>query len=214
MGRGIVFGVAAVVFMLSNAAFVAAEDVASGATPLQFQGRVVAEFLGDGRTMRLLEPFSYIDPEGEQWDVPVGAVVDGASIPRVFWSFIGGPFEGKYRDASVVHDYYCDQKNRPWRRVHRVFYNAMIESGVEEALGKLMYYSVYYFGPRWETIETAVVGLECPEGETAEECKPVVSKQLTTLEVPTMTYNADSVERDLSHILSANPSLEEIEALH
>ena len=164
--------------------------------------------------MRLTEPFGYIDPDGEQWDVPVGAVVDGASIPQVFWSFIGGPFEGKYRDASVVHDYYCDRKDRPWRRVHRVFYDAMIELGVEEALGKLMYYAVYFFGPRWETIETAVVSLECPAGEAAGECKPVISKQVTTLEVPTIAYNADSVERDLSYILSANPSLEEIETLH
>jgi hypothetical protein len=214
--RRIVLGLVAVVPVFAGIPSVAfAEEVsAATATPLQFHGRVVAEFLDDGRTMRLTEPFGYTDPDGGHWNVPAGAVVDGASIPRVFWSFIGGPFEGKYRNASVVHDYYCDRKDRPWRHVHKVFYSAMIEAGVDETLGKLMYYAVYYFGPRWETIETAVVGLECPPGDAAGECKPVVLKQLVTLDLPTIAYNADSVEHDLSYILSTNPSLEEIETLH
>jgi Protein of unknown function (DUF1353) len=43
--------------------------------------------------------------------VPAGAIVGGASIPQVFWSIIGGPFEDKYREASVIHDYYCEQKS-------------------------------------------------------------------------------------------------------
>src|SRR5712692_9140850 len=33
-----------------------------------------------------------------------------ASIPRAFWSVIGGPLEGQYRNASVFHDVACDQK--------------------------------------------------------------------------------------------------------
>jgi hypothetical protein len=62
---------------------------------------------------------------------------------------IGSPFTGKYRDASVIHDYYCDVHLRHWAAVHRVFYDAMIVSGVSVSRAKLMYGAVYYGGPRW-----------------------------------------------------------------
>lgn len=125
-----------------------------------FDGVPVVQLLADGRTVKLVEPFGFRDPAGLDWPVPAGTVVDGASIPRPLWALIGGPFEGKYRDASIVHDWYCDLKNRPWRSVHRVFYDAMIVSGVGVAEAKLLYYSVFRFGPRWtlpgDPAETAV----------------------------------------------------------
>jgi hypothetical protein len=117
-------------------------------------GRLVLEPLPDGRLMRLVEPFGFLDTEQKRWPVPSGAKVDGASIPQPLWSLIGGPFEGKYRDASVVHDYYCDVRTEPWRAVHRVFYNAMRASGVSEPRAKLMYAAVRFAGPRWT--DTAV----------------------------------------------------------
>jgi hypothetical protein len=73
-----------------------------------FDGKVQAEWLPDGRSMRLLAPFTYTDPNGAVWEAPAGAVVDGASIPRFAWSVTGGPFTGKYRNASVIHDVTCD----------------------------------------------------------------------------------------------------------
>ena len=115
-----------------------------------FIGKVVAEWLDDGRKMRLVEPFAYIDPAGSKWDAPKGWVVDGASIPQVAWSVIGGPFEGPYRNASVIHDVACDQKQRPWRDVHRAFYTAMLAANVDSMKAKIMYGAVYQFGPRWE----------------------------------------------------------------
>ncbi len=92
--------------------------------------------------------------------VPAGTKVDGASIPQALWSLIGGPFEGKYRDASVIHDYYCDVRLKSWRTVHRVFYNAMRVSGVSEARAKLMYAAVFFGGPRWS--DTAVDNANLP----------------------------------------------------
>ncbi|MGB7623659.1 MAG: DUF1353 domain-containing protein [Terriglobia bacterium] len=115
-----------------------------------FIGKVVTEWLDDGRKMKLLEPFAYIDPVGSKWDAPKGWIVDGASIPQIAWSVIGGPFEGPYRNASVIHDVACDQKQRPWRDVHRAFYTAMLAAGVDPIKAKIMYGAVYQFGPRWE----------------------------------------------------------------
>jgi Protein of unknown function (DUF1353) len=119
----------------------------------RFDGPVRAEWIinptDDGRSMRLLEEFRYTDPKGMPWVAPLGSVVDGASIPRIFWSVIGGPFEGKYREASVIHDVGCAQRRRPWKEVHRAFYNAMRCRGVPDGKAKMMYYAVYHFGPRW-----------------------------------------------------------------
>ncbi len=115
----------------------------------KFVGRVVTAWKDNGRTMELIEPFRYIAPNNVIWHAPQGSEIDGASIPRFAWSFIGGPFEGKYRDASVIHDIACDTKYRPWQDVHRAFYTAMMASGVDPAIAKIMYAAVYYFGPRW-----------------------------------------------------------------
>src|SRR5216110_1473807 len=64
------------------------------ATPFgRFQGRVETEWLDDGRRMRLLQDFRFLEPDSTEWIPPRDSSIDGASIPQVFWSFIGGPFE-------------------------------------------------------------------------------------------------------------------------
>ena len=115
----------------------------------EFVGTVKAEWLDDGRKMRLLEDFAYVDQWDHRWNAPKNWVVDGASIPRFAWTIIGGPFEGKYRNASVVHDVECDRKQSAWEDVHEMFYNAMRAAGVSEIRAKIMYAAVYHFGPRW-----------------------------------------------------------------
>jgi hypothetical protein len=104
----------------------------------------------DGRHLILLKKVVYVDLDGVRWEVPEGVKIDGASIPQVLWSIVGGPFEGKYREASVIHDYYCDVRLRPWKDVAKVFYQAMITSGVDTVKAKLMYLAVVYGGPRWD----------------------------------------------------------------
>ena len=70
-------------------------------SPGRYEGTVRVEWLEDGRKMKLLADFAYLDSNQVNWSAPKESVVDGASIPKVAWSAIGGPFEGKYRDASV-----------------------------------------------------------------------------------------------------------------
>src|SRR5688572_5616568 len=85
-----------------------------------FTGELVFRWRDDGRTMELTVPFSYKDPQGRVWDVPTGAVTDGASIPQIFWAY-AGPYEGNHRIAAAVHDYYCRVRTRTWQDTHRVF---------------------------------------------------------------------------------------------
>jgi Protein of unknown function (DUF1353) len=136
-----------------------------------YTGRLILQMLPDGRRMKLVEPFGFMEADGLHWSVPPHATVDGASIPQPLWSLIGGPFEGKYRDASVVHDYYCDVRSADWRSVHRMFYRAMLVSGVSVHLAKVMYAAVYFAGPRWSdtAVENVILGPPAIPTRTIED---------------------------------------------
>ena len=117
-----------------------------------FEDCVHACWLSDGRYMALLRPLVFHQTQGNRiWTAPAGTVTDGASIPQVFWSVIGGPFEDKYRDGAVNHDYECCVQRNCWHEVHRMFYDAMLARDVERWRARLMYFAVYFFGPRWPT---------------------------------------------------------------
>jgi hypothetical protein len=150
------------------------------------------ELLDDGRGARLLSPLSFARPDGSDWPVPTGAWLDGASIPRALWTLIGGPFEGRYRNASIVHDHYCIIKSRSWRDVHRMFYEAMRCGGTSPAKAKFMYYAVYRFGPRWPGFEEAL-----------EESAPAA---LTDREAAGLASDAEAIQVH-------NLDLDEVEAL-
>lgn len=120
-----------------------------------FVGVVKTLWNDDGRNMTLLEDFSYVDPEGVEWKAPKGLLTDGASIPREAWTIIGGPFEGPYRLAAVVHDAACNRKDRSWESVHEMFYQAMLTAHVDQVKAKIMYAAVYHFGPRWDLVSKA-----------------------------------------------------------
>jgi hypothetical protein len=100
----------------------------------------------------LLESFVYVDPRGKRWTAETGTVINGASIPRVFWSVIGGPFEGRFRNAAVIHDAACGAQTEPWEDVHRMFYEACRCARVGLGKAQTMYWAVYHFGPRWQPV--------------------------------------------------------------
>lgn len=126
----------------------------------RFEGNVVATWpLHERRVMVLTEDFTYVAPDGVRWKAPKGAKVDGASIPRVFWTIVGSPYVGEYRRASVVHDVACNEEKRSWQSVHRMFYTAMRADGVSEAKAKLMYAAVYMGGPKWELRSSPLIGV-------------------------------------------------------
>ena len=115
-----------------------------------YNGEPITKWNSDGRTMTLLTELRYTDPYGEVWIAPIGSLVDGASIPRYLWSIMGGPFEGKYRNASVLHDVAYGDRKRPWQDCDRMFYYAMRCSGVSATEAKTMYYALYKFGHHWK----------------------------------------------------------------
>lgn len=115
-----------------------------------FNNTVKVEWLDtDPRKMRLLEDIIFRDSNNTQWKAKAGNVIDGASIPKFFWLFIGSPFIGKYRRPSAIHDVYCTSKTLPYLLVHKMFYEAMITDNVPTLKAKAMYYAVRIAGPKW-----------------------------------------------------------------
>ena len=115
-----------------------------------YSGDPVTRWSPDGRNMILVTELRYTDPTGEVWVAPAGSVTDGASIPRYLWSIMGGPFEGQYRNAAVLHDVAYGEHNRPWQDCDRMFYYAMRCSGVNAVEAKTMFYALFKFGHHWK----------------------------------------------------------------
>lgn len=155
----------------------------------------VVALLDEGRTVKVVKDLTFVDEAGERWPVEAGVVVDGASVPRAFWSLIGGPFEGRYRNASIIHDRYCDLRGRSWEATHRMFYAAMRCSDVPRLKAKMMFYAVHRFGPRW-TVGQELAGV----ASTFERRVPTDADARELLE-------------DARTIYADDPSLEEIEGM-
>jgi hypothetical protein len=111
------------------------------------------KLLSDGHNIKLSVDMTYTDPDKKNWFVPKSKddndIFDGASIPSSLWSIIGSPWVGKYRNASIIHDYFCKNHSGHWRDVHRMFYYGCLAGGVYPSKAKLMFTAVYTKGPRW-----------------------------------------------------------------
>jgi endonuclease G, mitochondrial len=108
---------------------------------------------------------------------------------------MGGPFDGKYRNASVLHDVAYDQHIRPWEQCDRMFYNAMRCSGVSGVEAKTMYFALYRFGRHWKR-PGAFAGAVARSGEIVPRALPV---------------NESELNETRDWIRSADPSLAQIE---
>lgn len=138
---------------------------------------------------RVGQEFRFDDPNGLRWTTPAGTAVDGASIPQAFWSFIGGPFEGEYINASVIHDYYCHTKERTAHDTHRNFYYGMRAAGVAPWKANFMYWAVAAFGPDWKVVSRVTMSQSCKSNGQKSTCKmaPKIEKVLVTTPPPDLS---------------------------
>ena len=158
-----------------------------------YSGYVEARWENDGRSMTLLSELRYTDPQGVVWIAPAGSQVDGASIPRSLWTLMGGPFEGRYRNASVLHDVAYDQKNRPHEVCDQMFYNAMRCSGVTAVNAGTMYYALRKFGHHWKA----------PKAEPVKVGEEIVARA--------EPVNQGDINTTRDWIRNSDPSLQQIE---
>lgn len=118
---------------------------------------------------RLAEKFGFVDRNGLGWEAAKGLQTDGASIPLWARPLVGGAFEDAFIKAAVIHDHYCDRRVRTWRRTHRVFYEALLASGVSKSKSGVMYFAVLVGGPKWVKL---VKGRYCSTGSNCVNFDP------------------------------------------
>lgn len=127
--------------------------------PVRFIGTVSVSWLaqpGVDRDVKLNQDFGFKDSGGLVWTAKRNAIVNGASIPQIFWSTFGSPFIGEYRRASVLHDYYCEVRTRRSAATHHMFYEACRAGGVGMIRAKIMYAMVKIFGPSWTLVTESI----------------------------------------------------------
>jgi hypothetical protein len=181
----------------------------------RFLDDLSVNLLAEAPKMQLRERFRYEDPSHRVWTTRKGWIVDGASIPRWLWNVIGGPLNGNYRNASVIHDYYCDTRETTWQATHRVFYWAMRAGGVSESQAQMMYAGVLAGGPRWyddQYVTLRKTTQECNDDVCREREKEVTEKRSFT---PTYALSeAQQIKKMLDEVRkSPKPSVSALEEL-
>lgn len=112
-----------------------------------FTSPLIVSPLPDGRTWRLVMPFTYhIGSEYSKNKITVskGFVTDFASTPPQIWWLI--PPWGKYGKAAVLHDYLYKIHRCKRAQADDIFREAMEVLGVETWRIFLMYWAVRVFG--------------------------------------------------------------------
>ena len=99
-------------------------------------------------TFKTLAELSYTTNKGVTHTVPIGFKTDGASIPKIFWSFIGSPFTGFYRRATLIHDYLYYSQTTTRLYADKIFLEAMKSLRVSWWKRKTMYFAVRGFAGR------------------------------------------------------------------
>jgi len=124
---------------------------------MAFFGTIDTRWLDDGRTMRLLDDFHFVDSQGIWWSALTESLIDGSSIPRLLWRIEGSPFVGLHRKASVIHDVYCLRRSHfvggriiPHEQVHHVYWEMLLEAGVGKVEAYKKWWAVAHFGPQWD----------------------------------------------------------------
>jgi hypothetical protein len=75
---------------------------------------------------------------------PMGILVDGASVPRLAWSFC--PPDGRHRRSAFIHDVHYARKTVPKKVADQMFYDMLVEDGVSKWRAGIMFRAVHYFG--------------------------------------------------------------------
>jgi hypothetical protein len=123
--------------------------------------------------------YTYIDCEGIRHVAPRGFIFNGASIPRALWT-LGGytPLSGKVQGPAIIHDFLCTKVMFTSRKVHGIFREGLIATGVSKLDAAVMYAAVKYFGPKWSE----------PGGEVT---RPTFSQAIFDLIVHAIKFESD-----------------------
>lgn len=109
---------------------------------MPFEGVMRTQWCDDGIHHIVLEDYTFIDKAGDRHTVKAGTKTDVASIPRMFWTIIGSPCTGKYRNAAVLHDVAYATFGMNKSHADSMLYEAMLELGCDRLTADFIYEGV------------------------------------------------------------------------
>jgi hypothetical protein len=83
---------------------------------------------------------------GKAYWIPAGYTIDGASIPRLFWSIIGSPFAPELIAAALAHDWIYLVHILKRAEADEIFYQLLLQCGVSKWRARTMWAAVRSFG--------------------------------------------------------------------
>lgn len=105
-----------------------------------FTGKTILERI-DSKNYKINSNLSF---ENNDFKVTVkkGLVTDGASIPRIFWSIIGCPSNGKYVGSAIIHDGLYMSEIISRKDADKIFLDMLKHNGIGYIKRNLMYFAV------------------------------------------------------------------------
>lgn len=109
-----------------------------------FSGKTILERI-DSVNYKLKSSLSF---ENDTFKVTIkdGLLTDGASIPKIFWSIIGCPLNGKYVGSALIHDGLYGSHKLSKQMSDKLFLDMMKHNGVGKIRRTLMYLAVKFGG--------------------------------------------------------------------
>jgi hypothetical protein len=143
------------VFFLSSSTLAIAEQGYFTDGPNFKEGLVnCGPFYEEGTECRQLATTFGYSKNGNSWETPAGTITDGASIPSWAQWFIGAPFSKEFEPASILHDHYVRPKHqvRTYLETQRMFYDVLIDTGVDPIKAGTMYAAILVGGSAWTVL--------------------------------------------------------------
>lgn len=111
---------------------------------MSFKTGLKIDWVEGTNNLILRESLRYYDKRSKQlFIIACGLVSDGASIPRFLWPILGHPFQHPMREAAILHDFLYYYNVVPRKIADQIFYDALVESGMNRYKAQ-----IYYFGVR------------------------------------------------------------------
>ena len=132
-----------------------------------FTGKTILERI-DSTTYKLNSNLTY---ENDNYKITVkkGMITDGASIPRLFWSIIGCPMNGKYVGSALIHDGLYSSEIISRKDADDIFLDMLKNNEVSTLKRYAMYYAVRIGGHFVWKNHTKESVLECKKFVDAQK---------------------------------------------
>lgn len=116
--------------------------------------QIMVLYENEEKPFLLLNNVSYLSAHHNGQDtyricIDAGYTWNGANIPRFLWRLIGSQYDPQYLEASMVHDWLCENKGFIIKKGARIssdiFRDILVLCGVSKCKANIMSTAVYYW---------------------------------------------------------------------